>query len=46
VNPSLIVTEIQLPMIDGIALCDILRRDRVTANVPILVIADTREVTT
>jgi DNA-binding response OmpR family regulator len=36
--PSLIVTELQLPFVDGMALCDILRRDRTTAAVPILII--------
>ncbi len=36
--PSLVVTEINLPFIDGYALCELLRRDRTTADVPILVI--------
>jgi CheY-like chemotaxis protein len=36
--PALVVTELRLPYLDGYALCDILRRDRTTANVPILVI--------
>ena len=36
--PSLVVTEIRLPFIDGYALCEILRRDRATTAVPILVI--------
>jgi CheY-like chemotaxis protein len=36
--PSLIVTELNLPIMDGVALCEILRRDRVTAHVPILVV--------
>jgi CheY-like chemotaxis protein len=41
--PSLIMTEMALPFIDGSALCEILRRDRATADVPILVLtADTR----
>jgi DNA-binding response OmpR family regulator len=43
-TPSLIVTEIALPFIDGRALCDILRRDRATANIPILVVtAESRQ---
>ena len=36
--PALLVTELRLPFIDGAALCGILRRDRQTANVPILVV--------
>jgi len=36
--PSLVVTELHLPVINGIGLCEILRRDRLTANVPILVL--------
>jgi CheY-like chemotaxis protein len=38
VRPWVIVTELRLPLIDGIALCEILRRDRATKAVPILVI--------
>lgn len=41
--PSLVVTELQLPIIDGFALCEILRRDRATAHVPILVVAEAGE---
>lgn len=37
-EPSLVLTELALPLLDGYALCDILRKDRVTATVPILVI--------
>jgi len=37
-QPSLVVTELQLPLIDGFSLCEILRRDRMTAGVPILVV--------
>jgi two-component system chemotaxis response regulator CheY len=41
--PALLVTEIRLPFLDGTALCDILRRDRATTAVPILVVtADAR----
>jgi CheY-like chemotaxis protein len=36
--PTLVVTEMTLPFVDGYALCEILRRDRATANVPILVV--------
>lgn len=36
--PTLIITELQLPNLDGFALCDILRRDHATAMVPILVV--------
>jgi CheY-like chemotaxis protein len=36
--PSLVITELRLPFIDGFALCDILRRDRTTAGVPVLII--------
>lgn len=36
--PSLVVTELTLPFVNGRALCDILRRDPLTAGVPILVV--------
>jgi two-component system phosphate regulon response regulator PhoB len=36
--PSLVVMELSLPHIDGVALCEILRRDRVTRATPILVV--------
>jgi CheY-like chemotaxis protein len=36
--PSLVVTELGLPLLDGYALCEILRRDRATADTPILVV--------
>jgi CheY-like chemotaxis protein len=36
--PSLIITELTLPFVNGYALCDILRRDPLTAGVPILVV--------
>src|SRR3954471_20001897 len=35
---ALVITEIMLPFVDGYALCEILRRDRTTADVPILVV--------
>ena len=37
-RPSLCVTELWLPIIDGIALCRELRRDASTASLPILVV--------
>ena len=37
-QPSLVVTDLHLPLIDGASLCEILRSDRLTANVPILVV--------
>jgi CheY-like chemotaxis protein len=44
--PALVLTEVRLPFLDGCALCDILRRDRATARVPILVVtADARPTT-
>jgi CheY-like chemotaxis protein len=36
--PTLVVTETRLPFVDGYALCEILRVDRTTADVPILVV--------
>jgi CheY-like chemotaxis protein len=36
--PTLVITELRLPLVDGFAFCDILRRDRTTANVPILIV--------
>jgi CheY-like chemotaxis protein len=36
--PSILITELALPFIDGIALCRILREDRTTARVPIAVV--------
>src|SRR4030088_887604 len=36
--PILVITEIRLRFIDGYALCEILRRDRTTADTPILVV--------
>jgi DNA-binding NtrC family response regulator len=34
----LVLTEITLPLLNGHALCEILRRDRATADIPILVV--------
>ena len=36
--PALIITELRLPLLDGCALCEILRRDLATRAVPILVV--------
>ena len=36
--PSLVITELTLPFVNGCALCDILQRDPLTAGVPILVV--------
>jgi CheY-like chemotaxis protein len=37
-SPSIVVTELRLPFIDGLALCRLLRRDRMTRLIPILVV--------
>lgn len=36
--PHLVVMELRLPLIDGVSLCEILRRDRTTTRTPILVV--------
>jgi CheY-like chemotaxis protein len=36
--PSLVLTELRLPLLDGISLCEILRRDSITSHVPIVVV--------
>lgn len=36
--PALIVLEMRLPFIDGRALCEILRRDHATADIPVLMV--------
>lgn len=36
--PAIVVTELRLPIIDGFALCEILRRDALTAGIPIVVV--------
>jgi len=42
-SPSLIITETELPFIDGYSLCEVLRRDFLTRAVPILLLThDTR----
>ena len=41
--PTLVVTDLRLPLLDGHALCGILRQDRLTAHVAVLVVtADAR----
>jgi two-component system, chemotaxis family, chemotaxis protein CheY len=37
---SLLFTELRLPNIDGVSLCEVLRRDPMTCAVPILVLTD------
>ncbi|MEY2467066.1 MAG: two-component system, OmpR family, phosphate regulon response regulator PhoB [Verrucomicrobiota bacterium] len=36
--PDLILLDLMLPELDGFAVCEILRRDSVTANVPIIML--------
>lgn len=38
VRPSLVITELRLPIFDGFALCEVLRRDSLTKTVPIVVV--------
>ena len=38
VRPSLVLTELRLPILDGFALCSVLRRDSLTKTVPIVVV--------
>ena len=38
VRPTLVITETRLPMFDGYALCEVLRRDSATSTVPILLV--------
>jgi CheY-like chemotaxis protein len=38
VRPSLVLTELRLPILDGFALCSVLRRDSQTRTVPIVVV--------
>jgi two-component system chemotaxis response regulator CheY len=42
-SPQLIITETRLPMMDGFALCEILRRDHATRSTPILVVTSEAE---
>ena len=37
-RPWVVVTELRLPLIDGISLCEVLRRDSATTAVPIVVV--------
>jgi CheY-like chemotaxis protein len=37
--PSLIVADLRLPLIDGVSLCEVLRQDAATADVPFVVVA-------
>ena len=36
--PALIISELRLPLVDGYALCEVLRRDAATRTVPILIV--------
>jgi hypothetical protein len=38
VRPTLVITELRLPIFDGYALCEVLRRDSLTKTVPIVVV--------
>src|SRR5262249_25814340 len=38
--PHLVLTELRLPLMDGFALCEILRRDRATLSTPIMVVTN------
>ena len=43
-RPALVITEVSLPVFDGYALCEVLRRDAMTRTVPILVVtSETRQ---
>jgi CheY-like chemotaxis protein len=37
-TPSAVITELRLPILDGLALCEVLRRDTATSHVPLLVV--------
>jgi CheY-like chemotaxis protein len=41
-RPSLVIADTWLPIVDGCALCELLRRDSLTRRVPILVTAEQR----
>ena len=42
-RPTVVITETRLPIFDGYALCEVLRRDSITRGVPIVVVtAETR----
>jgi DNA-binding response OmpR family regulator len=46
-QPELVITETRLPLMGGVALCEILRRDTATRSIPILVVtadAETRQI--
>ena len=44
-RPALVITETQLPIFDGYALCEVLRRDSMTRTVPILVVTEEKQPT-
>jgi CheY-like chemotaxis protein len=37
-NPSLVITELRMPFIDGVAFCELLRCDSTTSDTPIVVV--------
>jgi CheY-like chemotaxis protein len=37
-EPSLVITEMRMPFIDDVALCELLRRDSTTSDMPIVVV--------
>ena len=37
-TPAIVITELRLPLVNGLALCEILRRDRMTATIPIVIV--------
>lgn len=45
-RPALIVTETRLPMLDGYALCEVLRHDASTRGIPILVVTSENRLAT
>jgi DNA-binding response OmpR family regulator len=38
--PSLVIVKAELPIIDGLALCEILRQDRATHAIPVMLLSD------
>jgi two-component system, OmpR family, alkaline phosphatase synthesis response regulator PhoP len=38
ISPDLIILDLMMPELDGFAVCEILRRDRSTASIPILML--------
>src|SRR5262245_23462595 len=38
IHPDLILLDLMLPELDGYAICEILRRDSTTANIPVIIV--------